>query len=94
MKTMETIKYKEKEYPCRTFTMTSDETGEVTYKIADQTLFDAISEDDKYLDFGTPEHKIDAQIYFYVEEGCLELPAEEICKDCLDIPFEFIEEEK
>lgn len=90
---MNTIEYKGKKYPCRTFTMTSDETGEVTHTIADQTLFDAISVDDKYLNHGTPEHQVDEQIYFYVEEGQLELPAEEICKDCLDIEFQFIEEE-
>jgi hypothetical protein len=93
------IKYKGKEYPTRTFTMTSSETGEVTYTIADETLFDAISEEkdssgeELYLTFGTDEWRIDQNFYFYVETGKIELSAEEICKDCLDIEFEFISEE-
>lgn len=88
------ITYKEKEFPTRTFTMTSEETGEVTYTIAEDALFEAISKDNKHEDFGSAEHKIDESIYFYVEDGKLELPAEEICKDCLDIEFEFISEEE
>ncbi len=92
-KSMNTIKYNGKDYPVRTFTMFSEETGEVTYTIADEELFDLISVDDKYLSWGTPEHTVDEQIYFYVERGQLDLPSEEICKDCLDIEFTFIEEE-
>ncbi len=88
----DSIKYRGIKYPTRTLTVTSDDTGEQTYTIADETLFNAISEDDKYLDGGTAEHSIDEMIYFYVEEGCLELPAEEICKDCLDEEFEFVSE--
>ena len=87
------IKYKGKEYPTRTFTMTSEETGEVTYTIAYDILFDEISKEDKHEAWGTPEHDIDEEIYFYVEEGMLGLTAEEICKEHLDIEFEFIEEE-
>jgi len=90
---METITFKGKKYPTRTFTMTSDETDEVTYTIADQTLLDALSVNENALnDFTSEERQIDDQIYFYVCNGELELDAEEICKSRLDIKFEFIEE--
>lgn len=87
------IEYKGKEYPARTFTMTSDETGEITRTIADSTLSDALHEDEEALeDDDTEEGQIDMQIYFYVEAGELELPAAEICKNLLDMEFKFIEE--
>lgn len=87
------ITYKRKKYPTRTLRVFSKQAGgERTYTIADETLFNAISKDDKYLDDGTKESDIDQQIYYYVEEGCLDLPAEEIAKNHLDIEFEFIEE--
>ena len=81
------IKFKEINYPSRIFTMTSEETGEVTYTIADETLRNALFEDEECLD-----DEIDEWIYFYVEAGVLELSPEEICKSHLDIEFEFIEE--
>ena len=88
------MKYNGKEYPARTFTMASKDTGEVTYTIADESLFNEISKDDKYLETGTPEWNIDDQIYFYVETGQLNLSANEICKNHLDVEFEFISEHK
>lgn len=90
---MDKVIYKQKKYPVRTFTITSEETGEVTYTIAEDALFEAISKNDKHESDGSVENKIDNEIYFYVEDGKLELPAEEICKDCLDIEFKFISEE-
>lgn len=83
---MNTISFQGKEYPVRTFTMTSKDTGEVTYTIADETLSEANQE--------TPVNcTVDESIYFYVEKGVLDLSAEEICKNHLDIEFEFISEE-
>ena len=85
------IKYKGVKYPTRTLTMTSEETGEVTYTIADETLSEALRENSPH--FKAPrERAIDEMIYFYVEKGQLELSPEEICKNCLDMEFEFIEE--
>lgn len=86
------MNYNGKEYTTRTFTMISEETGKVTYTIADESLFNEISKDDKYLEMGTPEWSIDEQVYFYVAEGKLNLSADEICKDHLDAEFEFISE--
>lgn len=83
---MKTINFQGKNYPARTFTMTSEETGEVTYTIADETLSEANQE-------SPVDCIIDESIYFYVEKGVLDLSAEEICEKHLDIKFEFISEE-
>lgn len=90
---MDAITYKGKKYPCKTLTMTSDDTGEVTYTIADSTLNEAMVANSPHLK-GREEREIDESIYFYVEAGVLDLPNEEICAKHLDIPFEFIEEEE
>ncbi|MEK6829775.1 MAG: hypothetical protein AABY15_06665 [Nanoarchaeota archaeon] len=72
--------------------MTSDGTGEITVTIADETLSKALQESSPH--FKAPvERTIDESIYFYVEAGVLDLPAEEICKNHLDEEFEFIEDE-
>lgn len=87
------ITYKGKEYPTRTLKLYSEENDlEMIYTIADEALFNDISKNDKYLEFGTDEFYVDQQIYYYVEEGCLDLPAEEIAKNHLDIEFKLIEE--
>lgn len=90
---MNTITYKGKEYSVRTLTMESEETGEVTYTIADESLSKAMEANSPELE-GRVEKAIDESIYFYVEEGVLDLSAEEICEKHLDIPFTFIEEEE
>lgn len=90
---MNTITYKGKEYPTRTFTVTSPEFGEEqTYTIATNSLFDAISKDDKHEVYGTLENAVDNKIYFYVEDEVIKLDAKEICANHLDIEMELIEE--
>jgi len=89
---METITYKGKDYPCKTLTMNSDETGEVTYTIADETLSNAMRANSPHFK-GKEEKEIDEMVYYYVEAGVLELSDKEICAKHLDIPFELIEEE-
>lgn len=90
---MDTIEYKGKKYPCKTLTMQSDETGEVTYTIADETLSNAMRANSPHFK-AREEREIDEMIYFYVEAGVLELPDEEICANHLDIPFELVEDEE
>ncbi len=90
-KTIVMITFKGKEYETRTFSVICDG-YEHDFTIADETLFEAISEQDEYLTDGTEAHTVDGEIYFYVEKGQLELSAEEICKDCLDVEMEFVEE--
>lgn len=98
---MNKIKYKGKDYPTRTFTMTSEDTGEMTVTIADETLEMVIGDEtleeriSKKLGENVNEQseKIDESIYFYVEEGVLDLSPEDICKNHLDEEFEFISEE-
>ncbi len=86
------ITYKGKEYPTRTFTMESRETGEITVEIADETLQLAIQKNNGQLK-GATERSIDESIYFFVEEGILSLPADVICYNHLDEKFVFISEE-
>ena len=96
MKNLDYIEYKEKKYKTRTLTMIEGNWGEVTRMIADESLYDAITTngtDETYIDDDTSEeHRIDCQIYYYVEEGNLELSGEEICKSCLDMEFKFVED--
>jgi hypothetical protein len=96
---MDSIRYKNKDYRVRTFNVNLiGEDWEGTYKIAEDELYDAIHEDDKEegddLIDQSEEFHIDNEIYHYVENGILDLPAEEICLEHLDIPMELIEEIK
>ena len=85
---MRTIKFNGQIFPARTFTMTSEETGEVTFTIADETLKKALNKKNTSI-----SKEIDDEIYFYIGSGALSLPHDEICKKHLDIEFEFISEE-
>ncbi len=88
---MDTIKYKGKEYPTITFLVNSpefDEPQEV--KISVISLNTAM--DGRYEINGTEEQDIDDEIYFYVEDEEIRLDAKVICKSCLDIPMELIED--
>jgi hypothetical protein len=76
-----------KEFKTRTFLVDSKETGEMQITIADSSLDKELSSCDVETQIA-----IDNEIYFYVEEGCLELSPEEICKTCLDMPFIFLED--
>lgn len=157
---MDTITFKGKEYPTRTLTMSSKETGKVTYTIATESLNEALtkaekfydvhvfhsrnegfsvaiksplelsedeaialavklgkidSEDAKSVDYveeierdvyeqmnplstekesveDAEAESIDVDIYFYVSDELITLPAKEICEKHLDIPFKFISE--
>jgi hypothetical protein len=88
-----TIEYKGKNYPVRILTM-RDKDGDLklnhTYTIADQTLYEAMGAIDEW---GTEETFIDEQIYYYVDNGELELSAEKICSQCMDEEFIFVSEE-
>lgn len=93
---MNYIEYNGKKYKTRELTMIEKDWGEVTRTIAGEDLYDAITkdgEDDTYIDDDTSEeYSIDSQIYHYVEVGDLDKSGEEICKSCLDMEFEFVEE--
>ena len=88
---METIEYKGKQYPTRLFIVDNPEFGEnQTIRIATDSLFEAFG--GAYEIWDSEEHKIDNEIYFYVEDEVIELPPLDICKNHLDIPMKFIEE--
>lgn len=89
---MDTIIYKGKEYPTRTFEVKYE--GEKhTHTIATESLATAIGIDDDYDgSLGDEEENIDQSIYFYVEDEVLLLDAKEICLEHLDIPMKFISE--
>ena len=86
---MELINYMGKLYPTRTFNVVV-EGNQRQYKIATDSLYEALNKDV----FGAEENKIDNQIYYYVEEGVIEMDAELICKDFLDVEMKFISEQK
>jgi len=89
---MDTINYKGKEYPTRTFNVIC-EGDERTYTIATDSLAEAIGINDEYDGtLGDEEENIDQSIYFYVEDEVINLDAEEICKDHLDVEMEFVSE--
>jgi len=89
---MNTITFQGQEYPTRTFNVIIEgDEREIT--IATDSLFDALSAEDKIFDCGTTERDIDNDIYFYVEDEVIGLDAAEICQDYLDEPMQFISEE-
>ncbi len=82
------ITYKNIEYPTRTFLVKSKETGDINIKIASFKLFDIISDD-----FEKDEaQEVDNQIYMYVSENELTLPAKELVETKLDVKFKIIKE--
>jgi hypothetical protein len=75
---MNAIKYKGKEYPTRLFIVNNPEFGEnQTIRIGTFNLNSDLGDD---------------EIYYYIDDNDFELSGEEICKNHLDIPMEFIEE--
>jgi hypothetical protein len=86
------IKFKGKEYPTRTFVVEFDEMQH-TYTIATESLAEALGVHSGEDLTGRAED-IDQSIYYYVEDDQIELGADEICNDLLDIPMEFIKEIK
>lgn len=90
---MDSITYKGKEYPVRTFT-TEFEGDVSTHMIATESLSTAIGIDENYDgNLDEEEEEIDQSIYYYVEDGVIEMDAEVICKDHLDVEMKFISEE-
>jgi hypothetical protein len=88
---MNTINFKGKEYPKRTFVVTSSEfAGKVTYTIATESLYEALGETKEK--WGTKENDIDNEIYFYVEDEVIGMNAKEICANHLDIEMRLIKE--
>jgi len=88
---MNTIEYKGKQYPTRTFKVSSPEFGgEQTYTIGTDSLFEAFGDD--YENHGTEANEVDNKIYFYVEDIEIYYKAKRIVEECLDIPMELIEE--
>lgn len=87
---MNTITYKGKEYPTRTFTVfLGGEDRIIT--ISTQSLSDAMGEDKEV--HGTEANNIDETIYFYVDnEEILEMDAQEICENWLDESMSLIED--
>ena len=89
---MNKITFKGQEYPTRTF-VTLFEGREATYTIATESLAEALGiHSDEGL-VGRAED-IDQSIYYYVEDEQIELGADEICNDLLDVSMEFIKEIK
>jgi hypothetical protein len=88
---MQNILFKGVEYPTRTFVVESPEFNDKrTYTISTESLSEALG--DAKEEWDTPENDIDNTIYYYVEDEVIELTAEEICQNHLDIEMKFIEE--
>lgn len=96
------IQYNGEKYRVRTFEVKHEHTGDQTtiYTIAPESLLDAMCKNTKC---ETPEfnenghfeeHKIDNEIYHYVEGGSIHFPPRTICRKYLDIPMIFISEIK
>jgi len=85
------MKYKDIEYPTRTFTVHSDETGEEIITIAPESLGSLLIDGD-----GDPvddeAEALDEQIYHYVPDRVMDYDPADICENALDIKFTFIEE--
>jgi hypothetical protein len=84
------IRYKGTKYPTRSFQVSSKETGKMDITIS------TVSLEAQIMDDGVPhsslEEDIDSDIYFYLDDELMNLPAKTICKEHLDIPFRLIEE--
>lgn len=87
---MELINYMGKSYPTRTFNVII-EGNQRQYKIATDSLYEALGDNKEV--FGTEENEIDNDIYYYAEDDVIEMDAELICKDFLDVEMKFISEQ-
>lgn len=83
------IKFNGKEYPSRTFEVIC-EGEERQYTISTESLSEAMGDDKEK--HGTEANNIDNEIYFYVEDEVINLPAEEICKNHLDVEMVLFKE--
>lgn len=88
---METITYKGKEYPTRTFLVNNPEIGEPQeITISVESL--SVAMEGKYEENGTEEQAIDETIYFYVLDHQIEHHELRIVGEYLDVPMTLIEE--
>jgi len=87
---MNTITYKGKEYPTRTFTVLFEE-EEHTYTVSVDSLFTAFG--DEWDIMGSEAQKVDNEIYFYVPDDVIDLSAFEICDKHLDEQMVLIKDE-
>jgi len=89
---MDTIKYKGKDYPTRTFLVKSPEFGDEPQevKISVESLSEAM--EGKYEENDTEEQGIDEEIYFYVKDEEIYIQAEILVRECLDVPMELIDD--
>ena len=87
---MDTIVYKGKEYPTRTFDVETEDGAEMTITIATESLSEAIVCSIAVVD--SIEESIDTQIYFYIDNGSFYLEPEDICLNLLDEEMTFINE--
>lgn len=87
---VDSVEYKGKEYPVRTFDVIIPDVGEQTIIVSVQSLSDAMGEK-KEIE-GTKANDIDCQIYFYMDDDAIGLDAVDICKQHLDTELTLIEE--
>lgn len=91
---VESVTFEGKEYPVRTFDVRfidedrGDEENYIT--IAPESLSIAMGDNKEVED--TEANNLDCTIYFYVLDEHMGLEAEDICKNHLDEPIDFVEE--
>jgi hypothetical protein len=75
------------EFPIREFRVEMSDGTIQDITIATESLEDSLDIVDNPND-----NSLDMEIYFYVQDDLINLPAEEICQEHLDEPLKFIEE--
>ena len=94
---LDEVMYDGVRYPVRVFNVThSEDDFEHTYMVAPESLNDAMVKkegEDATVTIGTEAHAVDENIYHYVEDCVFYEDAEYICRECLDIPMNLINEE-
>lgn len=88
--TMQKITYNNKQYPLRT--LDCYQTGAIpktrrSFGVSVQSLLTAMGEV-----HNEEAQQLDDEIYFYIADELIELPAKEICSNHLDVPYTFVEE--
>ena len=86
---MNTILFKDKEYPKRTLLVKIDGV-KYLITIATESLSDAMGDEKEVFD--TVANNIDNNIYFYILDELITLPPKELAENHLDTEITFIEE--
>jgi GTPase Era involved in 16S rRNA processing len=83
---MDTVKFKDKSYPIRTFEVVyyGDKR---TFIVSVESLSKAMGEDKEK--WNTEASRLDNEIYYYVKDDIIELPAKYICEHHLDVEMIF-----